>query len=115
MPLDGTSAEVKVEDLMRDDTSYTSTDMPRVNPRMKVRVPTHAAHPPAPCCIQDMILIHAGLARHVFVSSYVCFFRSSNNFNGSCLCFLALGPGVQICVRRGCQAALHICQWAWQV
>ena len=52
MPLDGTSAEVKVEDLMRDDTSYTSTDMPRVNPKVKVWVPPHAAHPPAPCCIR---------------------------------------------------------------
>lgn len=36
VPLDGSSAEVKVEDLMRDDTSYTSTDMPRVNPGVKV-------------------------------------------------------------------------------
>lgn len=45
MPLDGSSAEVKVEDLMRDDTSYTSTDMPRVNPNVKVWVHTYAVAP----------------------------------------------------------------------
>ena len=37
VPLDGSSSEVKVENLMRDDASYTSTDMPRVNPSVKVR------------------------------------------------------------------------------
>ena len=36
LPLDGSSSEVKVENLMRDDASYTSTDMPRVNPGVKV-------------------------------------------------------------------------------
>lgn len=30
-------------------------------------------------------------------------------------CFLAPGPGVPVCVRRGCQAALHLCQRAGQV
>ena len=49
VPLDGSSEEVKVEDLMRDETSYTSADMPRVNPNVKVWVPTYAA-PPSPCC-----------------------------------------------------------------
>lgn len=37
LPLDGSSTEVKVDSLMRDDASYTFAELPRVNPKVKVR------------------------------------------------------------------------------
>lgn len=37
LPLDGSSTDVKVDSLMRDDASYTFAELPRVNPKVKVR------------------------------------------------------------------------------
>lgn len=37
IPLDGSSKDVKVENLMRDDASYTFAELPRINPSYKAR------------------------------------------------------------------------------
>ena len=36
LPLDGSSTDVKVDSLMRDDASYLFAELPRVNPKVKV-------------------------------------------------------------------------------